>query len=169
MAARALRRLAVKRLGHELLQQLGPRDHPDGAVADVYKLPRGMIPWSEAVEGSDRPSLPRREPPVAVVASTGERELLFPFLTADIEWDTPRRDLAGIDEVRMELTWITAPENFDLEFEVTQMNDLGDGRIVTDVHELYRTKGTGEVAHTRDRRIELTIRAGKIARYERER
>ena len=28
--------------------------NPDGAVAGVYKLPRGTIPWSEAVDGSDR-------------------------------------------------------------------------------------------------------------------
>jgi hypothetical protein len=68
--------------------------------------------------------------------------------------------------VREELTWITAPENLDLDFEVRQMSDLGGGRVVTDVHELYRAKGTGEVAHTRDRRIELTIRDGKVSRYE---
>ena len=28
--------------------------NPDGAVAGVHKLPRGTIPWSEAVDGSDR-------------------------------------------------------------------------------------------------------------------
>jgi ketosteroid isomerase-like protein len=103
---------------------------------------------------------------LATVANTGERELLYPFLAPDVEWVMPRRELAGIDEVRRELTWITAPENFDLEFEVTRTADLGDGRIVTDVHELYRAKGTGEVAHTRDRRIELIIRNGEVSRYE---
>jgi hypothetical protein len=103
---------------------------------------------------------------LAAVANTGERELLYPFLAADVEWQTPRRDLSGIDEVHEELTWITAPENFDLDFEVTQMSDLGGGRVVTDVHELYRAKGMGEVAHTRDRRIDLTIRDGKVTRYE---
>jgi hypothetical protein len=103
---------------------------------------------------------------LATVANTGERELLYPFLAPDVEWVTPRRELAGIDDVRRELTWITAPENFDLEFEVTRIEDLGGGRIVTDVHELYRAKGTGEVAHTRDRRIELIIRNGEVCRYE---
>jgi hypothetical protein len=103
---------------------------------------------------------------LATVANTGERELLYPFLAPDVEWVTPRRELAGIDEVRQELTWITAPEYFDLEFEATQMNDLGGGRIVTDTHELYRSKDTGEVAHTRDRQIELTIRDAKVTRYE---
>jgi ketosteroid isomerase-like protein len=103
---------------------------------------------------------------LATVANTGDRERLYPFLATDVEWLTPRRDLSGIDEVREELTWITAPENLDLDFEVRQMRDLGGGRVVTDVHELYRAKGTGEVAHTRDRRIELTIRDGKVSRYE---
>ena len=103
---------------------------------------------------------------LAAVANTGDRERLYPFLATDVEWLTPRRDLSGIDEVREELTWITAPENLDLDFEVRQMSDLGGGRVVTDVHELYRAKGTGEVAHTRDRRIELTIRDGKVSRYE---
>ena len=103
---------------------------------------------------------------LARVANTGEREPLYPFLADDIEWLTPRRDLAGIDEVRKELTWIATPENFDLEFEATRTNDLGGGRIVTDVRELYRATTTGEVAHSRERQIELTIRDGKVARYE---
>jgi ketosteroid isomerase-like protein len=103
---------------------------------------------------------------LATVANTGDRERLYPFLATDVEWLTPRRDLSGIDEVREELTWITAPENLDLDFEVRQMSDLGGGRVVTDVHELYRAKGMGEVAHTRDRRIDLTIRDGKVTRYE---
>jgi hypothetical protein len=103
---------------------------------------------------------------LATVANTGERQLLYPFLAADVEWVTPQRALAGIDEVREELTWITEPENLELEFEVTDVRDLGGGRIVTDVHELYRFKRTGDVAHARERQIELTIRGGTISRYE---
>jgi hypothetical protein len=34
------------------------------------------------------------------------------------------------------------------------------------VHEVYRLKETGEVAYERDRVVELTIRDGKIRRYE---
>ena len=37
---------------------------------------------------------------------------------------TPRRDLVGIDELREELTWIAAPENFDLESDEIE-TDLG--------------------------------------------
>jgi hypothetical protein len=34
------------------------------------------------------------------------------------------------------------------------------------VHETYRVKGSGDFAFARDRRVELTIRDGSIARYE---
>jgi hypothetical protein len=34
------------------------------------------------------------------------------------------------------------------------------------VHEVYRVKGSGEVAYERDRSIELTLREGKVSRYE---
>lgn len=103
---------------------------------------------------------------LACVANTGEREGLYPWLAADIEWVTPMRQLHGIDEVHEQLTWITEPENFDLEFRIRELTDHGAGRIVTDVQELYRQKRTGDVAHARDRQIELTVRDGKIARYE---
>jgi len=39
-------------------------------------------------------------------------------------------------------------------------------RIVSDFHEIYWTKRSGEFAYARDSRIVLTIREGRIARYE---
>jgi hypothetical protein len=102
---------------------------------------------------------------LATAANTGDREPLYPFLAVDVVWTMPRRELVGIDALREELTWIEAPESFDLEFDVTE-EDLGDGRIVALVHQRYRARDTGAVAHTRDRRIELTIRDAKVARYE---
>ena len=103
---------------------------------------------------------------LATVANTGQRDGLYQWLTADVEWVTPMRELRGIDQVQEQLTWITEPENFDLEFQIRELTDLGAGRIATEVHELYRQKVTGNVAHSRDRQIELTIREGKVARYE---
>ena len=38
--------------------------------------------------------------------------------------------------------------------------------LAPDVHQVYRWKETGEVSYERERRIELTIRDGKIGRYE---
>ena len=57
-------------------------------------------------------------------------------------------------------------EKLDLEFQAGDWVDLGDLGVACDVHEIYRWKETGEVSYERDRRIELTIRDGKISRYE---
>jgi ketosteroid isomerase-like protein len=99
-------------------------------------------------------------------AETGDKEAVYPFLASDVEWVMPKRVLSGIDEIRQQLTWGTPPEKLDVEFEQGETRDLGDGRIVSDVHEVYRLKGTGDFAFARDRTIELTVRDGEIARYE---
>ena len=103
---------------------------------------------------------------LAAAAESGDREAVYPLLAADIEWVTPKRTLKGIDEIREELTWGSPPEKLALEFEAGDWVDLGDRRIACDVHQVYRWKETGEVSYERERRIELTIRDDKIARYE---
>jgi hypothetical protein len=103
---------------------------------------------------------------LAAAAKTGERDALYPFLAPDVAWLTPQTDLHGIDEVRERLTWLTPKHRLDIEFEETGVTDLGEGRVVSDVHEIYSVKDSGEFAYARDRRVELTIREGKIARYE---
>jgi len=103
---------------------------------------------------------------LAEAAKTGDREAVYELLTPDVEWLTPRRDVHGIDAARDELTWIVPPDHLDVEFDEPDLDDLGDGRIVTEVHETYRVKGSGAYAYARDRRIDLTIRDGKVARYE---
>ena len=99
-------------------------------------------------------------------AQSGDREAVYPLLAPDVEWVTPKRILRGIDEIREELTWGSPPDQLDLEFEAGDWRDLGDGRVACDVHQVYRWKETGEVSYERDRRIEVTIRDGKISRYE---
>jgi ketosteroid isomerase-like protein len=99
-------------------------------------------------------------------AKSGDREAVYPLLAPDFEWVTPKRTLHGIDEIRQELTWGSPPEKLDLEFQAAEWVDLGDLGVACDVHEIYRWKETGEVSYERDRRIELTIRDGKISRYE---
>jgi SnoaL-like domain len=103
---------------------------------------------------------------LAEAARTGNRELVYPFLASDVEWVTPKRTLHGIDEIREQLTWISAPEHLDLEFEVGDWVELDEGRVVAEVHQVYRLKGSGEIAYERDRRIELIVREGKVGRYE---
>ncbi len=103
---------------------------------------------------------------LSAAAESGDREAVYPLLAADIEWVTPKRTLCGIDEIREELTWGSPPEKLDLEFEAGDWVDLGDRRLACDVHQVYRWKQTGEISYERERRIELTIRDEKIARYE---
>ena len=99
-------------------------------------------------------------------AKSGDREALYPFLAADVEWVTAKRTLHGIDEVREELIWGSPDENLDLEFEEGEWVELGDGRLVLDVHQVYRVRATGDFAYERNRQIKLTIRDGQISRYE---
>ena len=103
---------------------------------------------------------------LAFAAKTGERDPLFPFLAPDVDWLTPQTDLYGIEEVRDRLNWLTPKRRLDIEFEETGLTDLGEGRVASDVHEVYSMRESGEFAYARDRRIKLTIRHGKIARYD---
>jgi ketosteroid isomerase-like protein len=103
---------------------------------------------------------------LVAAATTGDREAVYPLLAANVEWVTPKRTLQGIDEVREQLIWGSPPDNLDLEFEESELEDLGDGRVASDVHQVYRVKGSGDFAYERHRRIELRIRDGKISRYE---
>lgn len=103
---------------------------------------------------------------LAAAAKTGELEEVYDFLATDVEWVTPTRNLRSIGELRNEMTWYSPRETLEIDFEGPQLSDLGSGRIATDVREIYTKKTTGELAYTRERRIELTVRDGKIARYE---
>jgi ketosteroid isomerase-like protein len=100
--------------------------------------------------------------------NTGDHDGLYPLLDPDVEWRTPLRDLHGIAELRAETSWpwIAPRTSFEIDFEEKETTDLGDGRIVSDLREVYRMKGSGDFAYARHRRIELTIRKEKIASYE---
>jgi ketosteroid isomerase-like protein len=101
-------------------------------------------------------------------ANSGDHEPLFPLLAPDVEWLTPLRSLRGIAEVRDQPSWpwIAPRTNLHIRFEELETKDLGDGRVVSGFREIYRAKSTGDFAYARDRRIDLTVRGDKIARYE---
>jgi ketosteroid isomerase-like protein len=103
---------------------------------------------------------------LAAAAETGDRSALYPFLAPDVEWRTPQRELRGVDAIHDQLTWLSPPDKLDIDFEEPELTDHGGGRIVSDVRQTYRIRGTGDFAYARARRIDLTIRDGKIARYE---
>ncbi len=100
---------------------------------------------------------------LAEAAKTGDFDGVYPLLAPDVHWLTPLRNLDGIGEVRNELAWFSAREQVEFDQELA---DLGGGRFVSDVHEAYRSQPSGEVAFASERGIELTVRDGKIARYE---
>jgi ketosteroid isomerase-like protein len=99
-------------------------------------------------------------------ARTGDREAVYPLLADDVEWITPKRTLSGIESVEKEMIWGSPPEQLELEFAVSEWANRGEGCVVAEVHQVYRLKGTGEIAYERERHIELTIRDGKVCRYE---
>ena len=97
---------------------------------------------------------------------SGDRDALYPLLTPDVEWVTPQSTLHGIDELREFAIWGSRAETFDFEFGEGDWQDLGDGRFGCEVRQVYRLKEQGDVAYERMRRIELTVRDGRVARYE---
>jgi ketosteroid isomerase-like protein len=101
-----------------------------------------------------------------VALQTGERKAAYALVAPDIEWVTPQRTLQGIGAIKDELTWGKPSEKLDVEFEEGDWVEHGDGRVGCEVHEVYRLKGSGEVAYERDRSIELTVREGNFSRYE---
>jgi ketosteroid isomerase-like protein len=97
---------------------------------------------------------------------TGDREAVYELLAPDVTWVIPQRTLRGLDEMRQDWSWGSAPETFDYEFEEGGWVDVGDERVACEVQEIYRMKNTGEFAYRRTVRVELTIHDGKIDRYE---
>jgi ketosteroid isomerase-like protein len=97
---------------------------------------------------------------------TGDHEALLDLVAPDVEWVTPQRTLRGIEELETWRIWGSSPQGFDFEFSEGEWLNLGDGRVVCDMRQVYRVKESGDLAYERVRQIELTIREGKISRYE---
>ena len=103
---------------------------------------------------------------VGEAVRTGDREPVYPLVARDVEWVTPKRTLHGIDEIKEQLTWGFPPENLDVEFELGEPTELSEDRVSFYLCNVYRWTQTGDFAHERRRRVELTIRDGLITRYE---
>jgi ketosteroid isomerase-like protein len=97
---------------------------------------------------------------------TGDHDALLELVAPDVEWITPQRTLRGIDELRAWRVWGSSGESFDFEFREGEWVDYGGGRVACDVKQVYRLKETGEFAYEHMRRLELTIRDGRVRRYE---
>ena len=101
----------------------------------------------------------------------GSRELeaICAFLAGDAEWVTDRRTLRGLSEIRGKLGEKSGEshENLDPEVGSVEWDDGEDGRVVCRYRFSLLWKQTGEVAAASNVREEVTIRGGKIVRYER--
>ena len=78
----------------------------------------------------------------------------------------PQHTLQRSVAIKDDLTRLRPPASLDVEFESENWKDYGEGRLGCDVHAVYRSRSTGELAYTRDRTIVVTIDGTKIARCE---
>ncbi len=91
------------------------------------------------------------------------------ILADDVEWVELRRTLHGrqaVADAFVRAESSAGPENLDVELETGELEDLCDGRVGTFNRQVFRWKGSGDVAYQRLARIEYTVRDGQIARYE---
>jgi Domain of unknown function (DUF4440) len=114
----------------------------------------------------DREIAERFREALEAAVRTGEREPVYTLLAPDVEWVTPQRTLHGIDDMRANWTWGSSSGSFEYAFDEGDWADLGDGRLVCDARQVYRVRGSGDFAFERNRRVQLTILDGLIARYE---
>jgi hypothetical protein len=97
---------------------------------------------------------------------TGEFGPVVALLAPDVECVTPQHTRSGVDAMIEELSRVRPPETFEVEFEDGHWKELGNGRYSCETHAHFRLKVTGEVSYSRDRSFDVTIREGKVSRYE---
>jgi ketosteroid isomerase-like protein len=97
---------------------------------------------------------------------TGDFEPLTALLAPDVECVTPVHSTHGVEALIDELRRARPGERFDLGFESGDWTQLGNGRYACEIRALYRSKVADDLSYSRDRSFELTIRAGKVSRYE---
>jgi hypothetical protein len=103
---------------------------------------------------------------VEVAFNTGDFGQVVPLLAPDVECVMPQHTVYGVEALVEELSRARPTERFDVEFESGDWKRHGDGRYFRKIQLLVRQKETGELSFSRDRSFELTIRAGKVSRYE---
>ena len=97
---------------------------------------------------------------------TGDFEPVVVLLAPDVECITPQHSVYGIEAMIEELSRARPVERLEVELENGDWKRRGDGRYSREIRALFRSKETGELSYSRDRSFELTIRAGKVSRYE---
>jgi hypothetical protein len=101
-----------------------------------------------------------------VALRTGDFEPVVALLAPDVECVMPVHSVHGVDAITEELSRARPAESLDVEFENGDWKSRRNGRYSCEIRLLYRSKVTGELSYSRDRTFELTIRAGKVSRFE---
>jgi len=97
---------------------------------------------------------------------SGDFERVVAFLAPDVECVTPQHSVQGVEAVTEELRRARPTERFDVEFETGDWRLLGNGRYSCELRALYRSKVSDGLSYSRDRSFEVTIRGGRVSRYE---
>ena len=103
---------------------------------------------------------------VEAALRTGDFGPVAAFLAPDVECVTPQHSLSGPEAMIEELSRARPAGRLDVELESGDWKRRGDGRYSRDITALFRSQETGELSYSRDRSFELTIRDGKVSRYE---
>ena|SRR5262245_16984055 len=103
---------------------------------------------------------------VEAALGTGDFEPVLAFLASDVECVMPQHTLQGADALIEELNRVRPSERFDVDFENGDWKPARGGRLSCQIRALYLSKASDDLSYSRDRSFELTIRDGKVSRFE---
>jgi ketosteroid isomerase-like protein len=97
---------------------------------------------------------------------TGDFEPVEALLAPDVECVMPQHSLQGVDRLIGELSRVRPTERFEIDFENGDWKPHGNGRFSCEIRALYRSKVSDDLSYSRDRSFALTVRDGKVSRFE---
>jgi ketosteroid isomerase-like protein len=122
---------------------------------DLYVMPASDLDTAQQFQSA-----------VEAAFRTGDFGPVAAFLAPDVECVTPQHSLSGPEAMIEELNRARPTGRLDVELESGDWKRRGDGRYSRAITALFRSQETGELSYSRDRSFELTIRDGKVSRYE---
>jgi ketosteroid isomerase-like protein len=85
------------------------------------------------------------------------------LLDPDVETQTPRGTLRGVEACRQVLQKASGDEQFAMEHAEPEFEEI-EGDVVARTHEIARWRETGDVAYERDFAVRLTLDDERIVR-----
>ena len=129
-------------------------------------LANSRNPASQEMPATDLEIAQQFQSAFEAALNTGDFGQVASLLAPDVECVMPQHSLHGVQAMVEELSRARPAESFEVEFESGDWRRRGDGRYSRKVRAIVRRKETGELSFSRDRSFELTIRDGKVSRYE---